>query len=155
MSPWNQGRDLVQSLIDSEHVEKVRFNEGYASELLQQARRHLISAASTAEIDPIGAYVLVYDAARKAMTAILAIQNLRSTSRGGHIALVDVAKAQLDPPMGKLISSFDRMRSQRNVLEYRSYEMPEITKDDVMSDSERANEIIEMVDKLLGQMPVF
>ena len=36
MSPWNQGRDLVQSLIDSEHVEKVRFNEGYASELLQQ-----------------------------------------------------------------------------------------------------------------------
>ena len=73
------------------------------------------------------------------------IQNLRSTSRGGHIALVDVAKAQLDPPMGKLISSFDRMRSQRNVLEYRSYEMPEITKDDVMSDSERANEIIEMV----------
>ena len=47
------------------------------------------------------------------------------------------------------------MRSQRNVLEYRSYEMPEITKDDVMSDSERANEIIEMVNKLLGQMPVF
>jgi hypothetical protein len=30
--------------------------------------------------------------------------------------------------------------------------MPEITKDDVMSDSERANEIIEMVDKLLGQI---
>jgi len=57
--------------------------------------------------------------------------------------------------MGKLISSFDRMRSQRNVLEYRSYEMPEITKDDVMSDSERANEIIEIVNKLLGQMPVF
>ena len=68
-----------------------------------KARRHLISAASTAEIDPIGAYVLVYDAARKAYDSHpRPIQNLRSTSRGGHIALVDVAKAQLDPPMGEV-----------------------------------------------------
>lgn len=155
MSPWNQGRQQVQSLIDSGHVEKVTFNDSYAPELIQQARRHLDSAAQTANSDPVGAYVLVYDAARKAVTAFLATQNLRSTTKGGHIALYDVAKAQLDPPMGKTLTSFDRMRYQRNVMEYRSFDMPELTVDDVMSDHEKAAEIIDMVERLLDQMPVF
>jgi hypothetical protein len=155
MTPWNQGREQVQALIDSGHVEKEMFNDGYASELLQQSRRHLDSAAQTANSDAIGAYVLVYDAARKALAAFLAIQNLRATTRGGHIALYDVAKAQLDPPKGKTLTSFDRMRHQRNTMEYRSYEMPDLTVEDVMTDHSKASELVEMVELLLDKMPVF
>ncbi|MFJ5292462.1 hypothetical protein [Streptomyces sp. NPDC088348] len=53
---------------------------------------------------------LIYDAARKALAAALENQGLRATSRGGHIAIRDAALAQFEPPLGKILRPFDRMR---------------------------------------------
>jgi hypothetical protein len=39
----------------------------------------------------------VYDAAGKAFNAVLENEGLRTTSRGGHIAVLDAVSAQLDP----------------------------------------------------------
>ena len=41
-----------------------------------------------------GAYQPPYDALRKAAAALLAVQGLRATSRGGHIAIQDAVRAQ-------------------------------------------------------------
>ena len=54
----------------------------------------MLSARSLTEDDPAGAFQMVYDAARKACSALLAVQGLRATSRGGHIAVRDAARAQ-------------------------------------------------------------
>jgi hypothetical protein len=56
--------------------------------------RHLISAEQLADDDPAGAFQMAYDASRTACSALLAAQGLRATSRGGHIAVRDVALAQ-------------------------------------------------------------
>jgi hypothetical protein len=58
-----------------------------ANRLLAEAARHLHPSGLIALNHPAGAYQLGYDAARKAALALLVVQGLRVTSRGGHIAL--------------------------------------------------------------------
>ncbi|MGB6058652.1 MAG: hypothetical protein WBF71_10340, partial [Microthrixaceae bacterium] len=62
--------------------------------LLDRARRHVLSAITTAKTDPDGALSLAYDAARKAATALLAHQGLRPTSTGGHLVVVTAMRQQ-------------------------------------------------------------
>jgi hypothetical protein len=68
--------------------------------LVGQARRHLDSARAIAAGDPVGGYQLLYDAAGKALAAVLENQGLRATRRDGHIAVRDAVSALLDPPLG-------------------------------------------------------
>jgi len=63
--------------------------------------------------------------------------------------------AQLDPPLGGLIKPFNRMRARRNQMEYASSENPEVTSEEVIRDLERAREIIDLADKVLGQVDEF
>jgi hypothetical protein len=60
--------------------------------------------------------VLAYDAARKAATALLALQGLRPTTGGGHIAVVETIRAQFPDVPG--LKSLDRLRRRRNDVEY-------------------------------------
>src|ERR1700722_9797458 len=133
---WKQGRETIQGMIKNGRVERVPPSREHADKLLAQARAHLHLATSGAapDIDPVGAYQLVYDAARKALAAILENQGLRATSRGGHIAVLGALKAQLDPPMGAVLRPFDRMRRMRNEAEYPREDKPSVTAADVLRD---------------------
>jgi hypothetical protein len=74
---------------------------------------------SPSDANPVGAFSLAYDAACKALTAILANQGLRPRgSTGGHTVLLDVVLAQLDPPLGNDLREFDWMRHLRNDSAY-------------------------------------
>jgi HEPN domain len=126
-----------------------------ADRLVTQARAHLESAAAVREHDPNGAYALAYDAARKALTAVLENQGLRVTSRGGHVAVYDVICAQLDPPLGKVLRPFDRMRRRRNDAEYPPIDAPELTPEDVEDDLGKADAIISLAVRILDQMSPF
>jgi hypothetical protein len=64
-----------------------------ADRLLVEAASHIGSARLIALTDAAGAYQLGYDAARKAALAVLAVQGLRATSRGGHVAIQDAVRA--------------------------------------------------------------
>lgn len=91
--------------------------------LLASARRHIDSARRTIDSDPEAAYTVAYDAARKSATALLAHQGLRPTTAGGHIAVVEVMRAQFPGVPG--LTSLDRLRRRRNQSEYpdpRSYD---------------------------------
>jgi hypothetical protein len=81
---------------------------------LDKARRVLTTATGLVATDPESAYVLAYDAARHAATALLAHQGLRTTSKGGHYAVDLALRAQF----GAGFRSFSALRRRRNELEY-------------------------------------
>jgi len=67
------------------------------------------------DTNPVGAFELTYDAARMALTALLANQGLRPMgSDGGHAVPLEVVLAQLDPPLGDDLREFDWMRRLQN-----------------------------------------
>jgi hypothetical protein len=116
MGRWTQGQREVERLLRDRHLQQVVADDDTVAALLQAASRHVATAASAVEGDPEGAYSLAYDAARKAATALLAHQGLRPTSAGGHIAVVEVIRAQFPKVPG--LVSLDRLRRRRNQSEY-------------------------------------
>lgn len=152
---WRQGRDTLDAMIRRGELERVPASRNHADVLLGQARQHLDSAQAIAGVDPVGGYQLLYDAARKAMAAVLENQGLRATSRGGHIAVRDAVSAQLDPPLGAVLRPFDRLRRRRNQAEYPSAEHPGLETEDVERDLPKVGQIVELAAKVLDQMSPF
>jgi hypothetical protein len=102
-------------------IEKVEPDQATATGWLDDAGRHLEAATKIAELDPSGAYVLAYDAARKSVTAALLMSGYRVLSRpGSHQALAQYAESiaiQVDEPA---LTRVDRLRRNRNRSEYGS-----------------------------------
>lgn len=116
MGRWRKGEEQVTHLIEQRHLQRVVADPEIVSALLASARRHVESARRTVDNDPEAAYSLVYDAARKSATALLAHQGLRPTTAGGHVVVVDVMRAQFPGVPG--LASLDRLRRRRNQAEY-------------------------------------
>jgi hypothetical protein len=142
-------------MIAASELQRVPASRDHADRLIRQARRHLVSADEISDGDPAGGYTLVYDAARKALTAMLENQGLRPTTRGGHLAVYEAARAQLDPPMGQVLRPFDRMRRQRHDVEYPPTDAPQISPEDVREDVAKAAAIIDLSERVLDQMSPF
>jgi hypothetical protein len=142
-------------MLDRGEIERVPASRHHADLLLGQASQHARAARAIVSIDPTGAYQLLYDAARKALNAVLENQGLRATSRGGHIAVLDAVSAQLDPPLGAILRPFDRLRRRRNQAEYPAVDSLGISADDVERDLPKVEEIIAAVAKVLDQMSPF
>jgi HEPN domain-containing protein len=113
---WRKGEATVTQLIEERHLQRVAADSDTVSSLLASARRHVESARLTVDGDQEAAYSLGYDAARKAATALLAHQGLRPTTAGGHLAVVEVMRAQFPGVPG--LTSLDRLRRRRNQAEY-------------------------------------
>jgi hypothetical protein len=152
MSRWNQGRETIDVLIARGALEHVPASREAAEAELVRARTHLDSAQRLLDSDPEGAYTLAYDAARRALAAVLQNQGLRATSRGGHVAGYEAVLAQLDPPLGSLLRPFNRMRVRRNEVAYRSSEAPAVTADDVTADVSKVEALIEVAEKTIPNM---
>jgi len=152
---WNQGRATIDKLIADGELQRVPPSREHADQLLAQARKDLASAELLRDTNPKRAYESLYDAARMALTAVLENQGLRPTTRGGHIAPFTAITAQLDPPMGAILRSFDRMRRTRNRSEYPSFTTPEVTADNVTADLPSARGIVETCEGVLDEMSPF
>lgn len=73
-------------------IEAVEADHVTATKWLQDAERHLDAAQRIADLDPSGAYVLAYDAARKSVAAALLTTGHRVRTRpGAHQALARYA----------------------------------------------------------------
>ncbi|SDX76506.1 hypothetical protein SAMN05421504_103757 [Amycolatopsis xylanica] len=153
MTSWNQGRATIDALIARGAIEHVPASQEAAEAELARARTHVASARQVLEMDPEGAYTLAYDGARRALAAILQNQGLRATSRGGHIAIYEAVLAQLDPPLGTILRPFNRMRSRRNEVAYRSSEAPAMTAEDVATDLSKVEAVIGVAEKAIPNMP--
>ncbi len=131
-SRWEQGRVTVDQLITDGRLQQVTASRELAEVMIVRARTHLRTASDALDSDPTGAFQMAYDAARKALAAILANQGLRATTApGAHAVLLETCLAQLDPPMGRTLKHFDWMRRTRNNAEYPTLDSPEISRDDV------------------------
>jgi hypothetical protein len=98
---------------------------------------------------------LAYDAARKAMTAILLNQGLRPTSKGGHVVVGEAILAQLDPPHGETFRPFRWMRPLRNDSEYPRPDRPTATAGDAEEARRCARQMVAKAHELLDVMPSF
>ncbi|HEU5109712.1 MAG TPA: hypothetical protein VFT95_14315 [Micromonosporaceae bacterium] len=152
---WEQGRETVSAMLARGELERLPASREHADVLLGQAHQHLNSAKAIAAADPVGAYQLLYDAARKALAAVLENQGLRATSRGGHIAVREAVSAQLDPPLGGVLRPFDRLRRRRNQAEYPSAEHPGVEAEDVGRDLPKVEQILDVAATVLDQMNPF
>jgi hypothetical protein len=149
---WEQGRVVIDGMLERKELELVPPSADHAAELLGQARGHHASAQRVATEDSVGAYQLLYDAARKALCAVLENQGLRATSRGGHISVYEAVAAQLDPPMGKVLRPFDRMRRRRNEAEYPRQDSPRVTAEEVLLEVPKVGDLLELAARVIGEM---
>lgn len=109
--------DLVRrGLIDA-----VEAYSNTAGQWLDDAGRHLDAAETIVDLDPSGAYLLAYDAARKSIAAALLMTGHRVRSRpGAHQALAQYANHLADQTGTRELTHFDRIRRNRNRSEYES-----------------------------------
>lgn len=140
---WHVGEAEVQNLIDDGELEEVEASPDHAALLLRQAGAHLASAPALLSADPPGAFALLYDAARKAMSAALAQQGLRATSKNGHRATQEALEAQLGPNARKVVRAFRALRIRRHDAEYPSLDTPEFTEDEATEALQDAHGIVD------------
>jgi len=112
---------------------------------MMEARRHLASArvlAGTADVSL--AFVAAYDAARKALSAILAVQGVRAKGgEGGHAVLLDAVRPQF-PSDRQVLQRFDWMRTVRNNTEYPDFATPSTSPEDVADARAAAQAIVDL-----------
>ena len=110
----------VADLFRDGRVERVTPDIAAAWERVAEAKVHLASSVTLAGSDPALAYVALYDAARKAITAHMQANGYRATNRlGAHQAVALYAEATLGTGTAlPHIRAFDRMRRARNRSEY-------------------------------------
>jgi len=152
---WEQGRATIDVLLADRRLERVTPSREVADLLIGQARRHLATAEAAASLDPTAGFQIAYDAARKALAAILANQGLRPRGEGAHAVLLTAALAQLDPPMGRDLRHFDWLRRTRNGAEYPLPDTPPVTVDDVNDALPLAKAIVAIAERVIPNKPVY
>jgi hypothetical protein len=148
---WERGRTDVERLIADGELERVASSDEVAARLITDAEAHLALASQGVDDDPGGALQLSYDAARKSSTALLAIQGLRATTRGGHIAVIDAVCAQFSGRGGMdVFGRLHALRRRRNRTEYPDLDSPGVTGADARHALETARAAVEASRQLLG-----
>lgn len=148
---WARGRAAIERLLRDGGLERVTPSADVAERLMRDAEAHIKLGSSGSGDDPAGALQLAYDAARKASLALLVVQGLRGTSRGGHVAVLNAVRAQFDEIGG--IGTFgrvDRLRRRRNASEYPSEGSPRVTLPETERALAIARDTVDTVARLLA-----
>ncbi len=151
MARWKLGESEVEALLAAGQMQKLTGSAANGERLLEKAAVTLTTARSAIERDPDSAFVLAYDAARQALTALLAHQGLRPTTKGGHYAVEQAARAQFGPGLRQ----FGALRRRRNELEYPERPGDDATGEEASQAVDRAGEIISAAEGLLDQLGLF
>ncbi len=119
--------------------------------LLGKATRTVATASEIARDDPDSAYVLAYDPARYAGTALLAHQGLRPTTSGGHYVVEVALRAQF----GDGFRAFGTMHRRRNELEYPSGPGETTTPEGASRAITDAEHLMRAAQQLIATLPLF
>lgn len=151
MARWKRGESSVEALIASGELQKLTGDAANGERLLVKAATTLATARSAIESDPASAFVLAYDAARQALTALLAHQGLRPTTKGGHYAVEQAVREQFGPGFRQ----FGALRRRRNELEYPERPGDDATTEEAIEAVDHAQAIITAAEGLLDQLGLF
>lgn len=147
---WERGRADIERLIADGELERVTPSHEVATRLLADADAHIALASKGIEDDPAGALQLSYDAARKASAALLAVQGVRATTKGGHIAVIDAVKAQFNDRGGmEIFGRLHALRRRRNRTEYPDLDSPGVNEDDARQALETAGGAVDAAKRLI------
>ena len=138
--------EAVDELVARGIVRRTEPDREAAARELATAKVHLESAASLAAEDPVAAFAIVYDAARKAISAHMRARGLRvEKGHGAHARVGEYAAAALDgPDVTEHLERFDDMRRLRNLSEYDALLLDEA---DVADALRQASAIVSAVEK--------
>ncbi|WP_156759342.1 HEPN domain-containing protein [Microbacterium karelineae] len=122
--------DVIEQMLTSRRLERIEPNVEHSLAVVQMAERHVATAKVLEATEDHGmAFTAAYDGARKALTAVLAIEGLRVRPVGGaHRNTGIAAAAFVDDPS---FDEFDWMRQVRNATEYPDLDRPTATAQDV------------------------
>lgn len=138
----NVARPDVSTLLRTGRVQLVPADARAASARLAVARQHLDTAHRllAEQLDLEIAYVALYDAARKAVTAAMLVAGLRAANRSGAHEAVAIWCAEILGPGCAAARRFDALHRRRNRSEYEHMVM---SGTDVAVDLADAAEIVE------------
>jgi len=151
VSRWKRGEATVERLLGEGSLQQVHGAQTRGEPWLERARGTIATAAAVADADRASACTLAYDAARFACVALLAQQGLRTTTRGGHLAVEEVVRAQF----GETFKPFRDLRIRRNELEYPTYPDEPIEPGEAEEALGAALGIIAAADGLLPHLGMF
>lgn len=151
MARWQLGQAEVQELLRAGDLQKLTGEAANGERLLAKASTTLETARSAIQSDPDSAFVLAYDAARQALTALLAHQGLRPTTKGGHYAVEQAARAQF----GQGFRQYGALRRRRNELEYPERPGDDADIEEAAEAVEKAQEVVNAATGLLDQLGLF
>lgn len=151
MVRWKRGEAEIEALIAGGDLQRLTGDAASGRRLLEKAPTTLETARTAIERDPDSAFVLAYDAARQALTALLAHQGLRPTTNGGHYAVEQAVRAQFGPGFRQ----FGALRRRRNELEYPERPADDATTDEAIEAVQNAQTIIAAAEGLLDQLGLF
>ncbi|WP_066586558.1 hypothetical protein [Cellulomonas timonensis] len=151
MARWKRGESEIEALISSGELQSLIGAAANGERLMEKAGVTLQTARSAITTDPDSAFVLAYDASRQALTALLAHQGLRPTTRGGHYAVERAVRAQFGPGFRQ----FGALRRRRNELEYPERPGDDATTDEASEAVHNADAILRAAEGLLNQLGLF
>lgn len=143
------GETEIAALVRNGDLRAVRPDPETAQGELSVARRHVESAELLVEVDPTLAFVALYDAMRKAISAHMRSAGYRiAGGPGQHVKTGRYALAALDHlDIGAHLAEFNALRDLRNQSEYDAlWVQPE----DVHAAAEHAIAILDAVIADLG-----
>lgn len=151
MARWNRGEAVVEQYLKTGELQRIQGLAANGEAWLIKARRTLETAELTLQRDPDSAYVLGYDAARMACTALLAHQGLRPTTKGGHLVVEQTVRAQF----GDEFRPFRVLRIRRNELEYPAFPGELADQDEAQEALAHIAKILEAANKLIPHLGLF
>jgi uncharacterized protein (UPF0332 family) len=151
MARWILGEADIEALLAAGDLQQLTGAAANGERLLQKAALTLTTARAVAQGDPDSAFVLAYDAARQAATALLAHQGLRPTTKGGHYAVERAVRAQF----GQGFRQFGALRRRRNELEYPERPGDSATVEEVDESIWNAEVIVTAARGVLEQLGLF
>lgn len=141
--------DVIARMLANRRLEKVAVNRDYAVTVIEMAKQHVRTAEALAGSDDQAmAFTAAYDAARKALVAVLATKGLRVRPVGGAHRNTGVAAAEFIEDAA--LEEFEWMRQVRNATEYPSDDQPTATLQDVREAISAASAIVTACEVNLG-----
>jgi len=148
---WQRGSADVDRLLADGKLERISGNSADGRSLLQSAARLIESARRECQVNPEAAYVLSYDAARKACAALLAQQGLRTASGGHHVTTELVVRAQFGGPF----DAFGMLRRRRTEIEYPRFPGDDVSSEEATEALRAAQSILQASSALRDELPLF
>lgn len=148
---WERGRSTVEELLATGHLEMITGAAADGSPWLNSASALLESARRESNSNPEAAFVLAYDAARKACTALLAQQGLRTKTSGHHVSVEQVVRAQFGGPF----DAFGALRRRRSEIEYPRRPGDDIDASEIPIAIGQVSAIVSAATELVTQLTLF